>query len=325
MNKQQNEIVIYKTKQGSVSLISDNNKETLLANINQIADLFGVQKPAISKHLKNIFKDGELTKKATVSILETVQKEGSRSVKRNIEYYNLDAIISVGYRINSKSATDFRIWATQTLKEHITQGFTINKDRLAQDKTKFLEAVDTVKLLTKDRVDMPMDDVLELIVSFSHTWFSLENYDKSNFPVFHKQDDIKLDSNELYDGIAKLKQTLIDKGEATALFAQEKNKGSLDSVFCSVFQSVFGNDAYPSIEEKAAHLLYFIIKNHPFSDGNKRSGAFSFIWFLHKAGFDYSNQINPATLTSLSLLIAESHPDEKDKVIGLVLLLLNKK
>ena len=317
------EFVIYKTKSGDVSLYTDASNNTLLANLNEIANLFGVQKAAISKHLKNIFKEKELDKSSTVSILETVQSEGKRTVKRKVEYYNLDAIISVGYRVNSKSATEFRIWATKTLKQHITQGYTINQKVLENNKQQFLKTLDDLKVLTQNNKSIESIDILSLIQSFSSTFFALENFDKNNFPENSEISDITASAKDLKTDLQLLKAELVKKGEATALFAQEKKQNTLEGIFGNVFQSVFGQDAYPSIEEKAAHLLYFVVKNHPFNDGNKRSGAFSFIWLLQKANYDFATKISPETLTTLTLLIATSSPGEKDKMIGLVLLLLN--
>jgi death-on-curing family protein len=165
-------------------------------------------------------------------------------------------------------------------------------------------------------------DVLELIRSFSYTWFSLDNFDKGKFPIIGSKKSIKINAKELMQDIAILKAELIAKKEATAIFATEKNQGALEGILGNVFQSVFGEDAYSSLEKKAANLLYFIVKNHPFNDGNKRSGAFAFIWFLQKAKFEFQSKINPQTLAILTILIAESNPKEKDKIIGLILTLL---
>jgi death-on-curing family protein len=326
MKKKIQELAIYQAKNGAIELKFDENKETLIANINQIADLFGVGKAAISKHLKNIFKEGELEESSTVSILETVQMEGKRNITRKIEFYNLDAIISVGYRVNSKQATNFRIWATKTLKQHISQGFTINKNRIKQNHQEFLKAIEDVKnLALGGDGNLQAKDVLELIKSFSYTWFSLDKYDKDQFPTKGTKKSIKITADELWQDLTKLKQDLIAKKEAAAIFASEKSKGSLEGILGNVFQSAFGQDVYETLEEKAAHLLYFIVKNHPFNDGNKRSGAFAFVWFLNKAGLDFEKRISPETLASLTILIAQSEPRDKEKVVGVVLLVLGGK
>lgn len=316
-------IIVYQTKNGSIELSADIGKETVWATQKQISDIFGVTPQNITIHLKNIFESGELDKKATCKESLQVQKEGSRTVKRKVQEYNLEVLISVGYRIDSIMGTRFRQWATQTLKDHITQGFTINPQKIEENRQAFFKAIEDIKILTYHNQSIQTHDVLELIQSFSYTWFSLDQYDKDSFPRTGTKKEVIITAEDLQRDLQKLKSTLITKNEATELFGQEKQKGSLQGIVGNVFQSVFGQDAYETVEEKAAHLLYFIIKNHPFNDGNKRSGAFSFIWFLQKAGFDFQDKINPETLATLTILIAESNPKDKDKMIGIVLLLLN--
>jgi len=324
-NKIIKNIAIYQAKSGAIEFRGDYEQETIWGNLQQIADLFDVQKPAISKHLKNIYSEGELSKEATVSILETVQKEGKREVKRSIEYYNLDAILSVGYRVNSKQATQFRIWATKTLKQHLLQGYTINKKRIGENYEKFMQAVADVKALLPAGNKVKTEDVLELISAFAGTWFSLDAYDTDRLPqrgASKKQ--VECTVEELEKVLKELKKDLIKKKEATDIFGQERSKDGMKGIVGNIFQSAFGKDVYPSAEEKAAHLLYFMVKNHPFVDGNKRSGAFAFVWFLRKAGLLRAS-LTPEALTALTLLLAESHPKDKDKMIGLVLLLLQGK
>jgi death-on-curing family protein len=315
-------LTIYQAKNGAIELKTDSKAETIWASQKQIAKIFEVTPQNITIHLKQIFADGELIEKATCKDSLQVQKEGGRKVKRQIKEYNLDVIIAVGYRINSVFGTKFRIWATKTLKQHITQGYTINKNRIEQNYQAFISAVDEVKLLAKNNINS--DDVLELIKLFADTWFNLEVFDEGKLPQEGiDKTQIEIEIKSLYLAVKVFKNDLMAKKQATILFAQEKQKDSLAGIFANVFQSVFGKDAYPSIEEKSAHLLYFIVKNHPFNDGNKRTGAFAFIWFLQQAGFNFSKNITPQTLTALTLLIAISNPQEKEKMIGLVLLLLN--
>jgi len=321
--KKKNEVVIFQAKNGAIELSVDAKKETILANINQIAELFGVQKAAISKHFKNIFESGELTEEATVSKMETVQIEGKREVQRFIEMYNLDAIIAVGYRVNSKQATQFRIWATRVIKEYVSFGYAINPSRIAQNYEKFLLAVEETKKLLPDDNRVSAQDAMELVKMFAGTWFSLDAYDKEALPLKGvTKRKVTFAGNELEDSIGQLKKELIRKGETTDIFAIERKGSSLVGIFGNVLQSFGGNDLYPTIEEKAVHLLYFIVKNHPFIDGNKRSGAFAFIWFMQRTNFNFRDKITPEALTALTLLIAESNPEDKDRVIGLVLLLL---
>ena len=314
--------IIFQTNNGSLELKTDSDIETIWANLDQISQLFNRDKSVISRHIKNIFKEEELDKNSTVAFFATVQKEGKRIINRNIEHFNLDLILSVGYRVNSKIATQFRQWATQTLKQHITKGFTINEFRIQQNKDLFLKTIEDLKILTENISQIDSKDLLSLIESFSNTWFSLDKYDKSVFPTIGTKQELLINSTDLLNDLFVLKGELIQKNEASELFAQEKLQGSLQGILGNVYQTIFGQDAYETIEEKAAHLLYFIIKNHPFNDGNKRSGAFAFIWFLKKAEIQFEQKINPAALTALTLLIAESNPTEKDKMIGIVLLLL---
>lgn len=255
LNKQ---VAVYQLDNGAIQLKMDGRGTTLWANLTQIAELFGVEKPGISKHINKIYESNELARKGTVSKMETVQIEGNREVVRKIEYFNLDVILSVGYRVNSVKATRFRQWATKTLKEHIEKGYTLNRQRIKANHEEFLNAVEKVKSLLPVGDGVSHDSILELIKLFADTWFSLDAYD----------------------------------------------------------------DVYRSLEEKAANLLYFIIKNHPFVDGNKRSGAYAFIWFLNQAKILDTQKITPPALTALTLLIAESNPKDKEKMIGLVCALL---
>ena len=319
------EIIIYQAKSGKIEFRGDFKKNTVWGTQQQIADVFGVKKPAISKHLHNIYQTGELDKKSTVSILETVQTEGKRQIKRSIEYYNLDAILSVGYRVNSKQATQFRIWATKTLKQHLLEGYTINKKQLVKNYQKFQKTMEDIKNLLPEGQSIPAKSAVELISAFADTWFSLEAYDSEKFPkngVTKKQ--ALFTAEELKTALKKFKEELTTKKQATELFGQERAKNAVEGIVGNVFQSFGGQDLYPTVEEKSAHLLYFMVKNHPFSDGNKRSGAFAFVWFLQKA-LGLPRNLTPPALTALTLLVAESNPKDKDKMIGLVLLLLQKK
>lgn len=316
----QNQAVIFQAKSGKIDFRGDFERDTIWGNLNQIADLFGRDKSVISRHINNIFKTGELMRPAVVAIFATTAADGKTY---QVEHYSLDMILSVGYRVDSKQATQFRIWATRTLKQHLLDGYTIDKKRIGRNYEKFMRTVDDIKTLTASSANLENADVLELVGAFAGTWFSLDAYDKQQFPRKGlTKKTLKIESRDLHADIAAFKTELIKKGEATELFAQEKSRGSLSGILGNVFQTAFGQEIYPSIEEKAAHLLYFIVKNHPFNDGNKRTGAFSFIWLLRKAKLHFQTKITAQTLTALTLLIAESESKEKDKMIGLVLLLL---
>ncbi len=326
MMKKNNKIVIYQAKSGAIELRTDASRETMWASQKQLSEVFGVDVRTINEHIKNIFKTKELMQKPVIRKFRIVQTEGERQISREIEHYNLDMIISVGYRVNSKTATRFRQWATKTLRSHITEGYTINPSRIKSNYQNFLRAVEDVKKLLPAGGGVKTEDILELIKTFAGTWFSLASYDTSAFPKsgFTKR-QVKFTADELADSLIELKKELIRKKETTELFGQERQKGSLAGIVGNVFQSVFGKDAYPTAEEKATHLLYFIIKNHPFTDGNKRSGAFAFIWFLRKARLLNVSRLSPEALTAITLLIAESAPREKERMVGLVLLLLRQK
>lgn len=315
-----NELAIFQAESGALELHRDAHQETLWASLDQISQLFDRDKSVISRHIKNIFKDEELNEISVVAKNATTASDGKTY---QVSYYNLDLILSVGYRVNSKIATKFRQWATTTLKQHITEGFTINPKILEKNKTQFLKTLEDLKILTNNNFQLETKDILTLIQSFSDTFFALDSYDRNEFPQQGIQEEIEASAIELFQDLQQLKVELIRKNEATNLFAQEKKQGNLEGIFGNVFQSVFGQDAYPTVEAKAAHLLYFIIKNHPFNDGNKRSGAFSFIWLLQKAGYNFKDKVSPETLTTLTILIAESNPADKEKMIGIVSLLLN--
>jgi len=322
-NKSIKNIAIYQAKNGAIEFRGDYEKETIWGTQKQIAEVFGVDVRTINEHLINIYKTEELKEDSTVRKFRIVQKEGKREVEREVSFYNLDAILSVGYRVNSKQATQFRIWATHTLKQHLLQGYTINIKRIGKNYEKFMQAVAEIKALLPAGNIIKTEDILELISAFANTWFSLDAYDKSSFPKKGvSKKSIQIEASELTEALSELKEDLISKKQATELFAQEKSRGNLEGIVGNVFQSVFGSDAYPTLEEKAAHLLYFIVKNHPFTDGNKRSGVFAFIWFLRKAGLLRAS-LSPEALTAITLLVAESNPKDKEKMVGLVLLLIN--
>lgn len=320
---QKQEIVIYQTKTGAIELRGDYRKETIWANLNQIANLFNIQKAAISKHLKNIFESQELSRQATVSKMETVQIEGQRTIKRLIEMYNLDAIIAVGYRVNSKKATHFRIWATKTLREHLIKGYTLNRGKIAQNYEAFMKSVSDIQTLLPEHITLDPKTILELVKEFSSTWMSLEAYDKEALtPIGTTKKSITLSGRELTDAIANFRLELMKTGSTTEIFAQERAAGSVEGIVGNIMQSFGDKPVYESVEEQAAHLLYFMIKNHPFVDGNKRSGAFAFVWFLRKAKAKKFRNISPPTLTALTLLIAESDPKKKEQMAALVTQLL---
>ncbi|MEC8847888.1 MAG: virulence protein RhuM/Fic/DOC family protein [Pseudomonadota bacterium] len=321
------EIQIYDS--GEVELEVRYQSETLWLSLGQIADLFGVQKPGVSKHLRNIFDSGELSAEATVSKMETVQTEGGRSVRRKRDYYSLDAIISVGYRVNSAKATRFRQWATGVLREHLTRGYTLNRQRLENNARELEAALQLVRKVAASP-DLTADagrGLVDIVSRYAQTFALLQSYDEGSLTEPPAEPGGRLPTvQEARSALAQLKASLIARGEATPLFAQERAGDGLGALLGNLDQSVFGEPAYPSIEAKAAHLLYFVIKNHPFADGNKRSGAFLFVDFLHRNGrlmaADGQPVINDVGLAALALLVAESPAQNKDTMIRLIMNML---
>lgn len=312
-------IVIYQGKSGIIEFKGDIENQTIWATQAQIVELFGVHQSVISRHIKNIFKDGEIEEKSNMQKLHIAYSD------KPVAFYSLDVILSVGYRTNSRVAITFRKWATDTLRQYLLDGYVFNKKRLVKNYEQFLKAVDETKKLLPSKSDFKAKEALEIIELFASTWFSLDAYDKAAFPnMGTTKKKVLITAEKLKKDLFSLKNELIKKKEATEFFAQEKQTGNLDGIIGNIFQSFSDEDVYPSLEEKAAHLLYFIIKNHPFTDGNKRSGAFAFVWFLKKANLLNINRLTPEALTALTLLIAESEPKAKEHMVGLVLLLLRK-
>jgi prophage maintenance system killer protein len=309
--------IIYQAKNGAIELRGDTSHDTLWATQAQIVELFNVDQSVVSRHVRNIFKDGEVDPKSNM------QKMHIANSDKPITLYSLDVILSVGYITNSKLAIDFRKWATKTLREHITTGFTINRKRVGRNYDAFMQAVGDVQALLPAQVTLDPVTVLELIKEFASTWVSLQAYDTETLATRGStKKAVRLTSDMLMNAIALLRQDLMAQGEATDLFALEREAGSVQGIVGNVMQAFGGKDMYASVEEKAAHLLYFMVKNHPFSDGNKRSGAFAFVWFLRKCGAKKSRNMNPAALTALTLLIAESDPKKKEQMVALVTTML---
>lgn len=320
---EQKELVIFKAGKKEVKLRGDFRNETLWATQAEMAEVFGVTPQNITLHLKNIYKDKELDETATCKESLQVQTEGKRQVTRKVRLYDLDTIIAVGYRISSVQGTRFRQWATSVLRQHISQGFTINRTQVGAHYAEFMKAVETVKALAPAQGPVDTESVLELVRLFADTWFSLDAYDKEALaPKRVTKRSVKLTSRDLMEGVAVLKTELMKKGEASENFAAERRPESVEGIVGNVMQSLGGQALYPSVEEKAAHLLYFTIKNHPFVDGNKRTGAYAFVWYLRRARLLDTQRLTPAALTALTLLIAESDPKDKEKMVDLVVMLL---
>lgn len=317
-----NEIVIFEAESQKVEVRLEG--ETLWLNLQQLAELFGRDKSVISRHLKNIFDTNELARDRTVAKNATVQKEGDREVVREIDYFNLDAIISVGYRVNSSQATRFRQWATRVLREHLTLGYSFDEYKLAQQGLDELtQAVDLLgKTLTRQELVTDIGrEVIGLILGYARTWRLLLDYDedKLGLPAGTRPARGVLGFDEARRALDALAVELKSRGEASELFARDRGD-NLSAILGNIEQTMFGEPLYKTREERAAHLLYFVIKNHPFSDGNKRSGAFLFLLYLRQEGM--ALPLDELGLTALTLLIAESDPKGKELMVRLVVNLL---
>ncbi|GAB6283423.1 MAG: RhuM family protein [Ignavibacterium sp.] len=319
---QKGEIIIYKSSQGPEIQVKL-EKDSVWLDAHLIARLFDVNRPAIVKHINNIYKTGELDKHSTCSILEQVAADGKA---RKMNLYNLDMIISIGYRVNSKKATQFRIWATKTLKEHLVKGYTINEKRLLQAKNQLEELQGAISFLQEKSKNVLLADqkqeILNLLSSYSKTLTLLEQYDKEMLTIVKKaKGEFVLKYDDAQKIIEKIKKDLITKKEASELFGQEADE-KFKAILGNLYQTLSGKELYSSLEEKAAHLLYFTIKDHPFVDGNKRIASFLFVYFLDKNNYLYSKtrekKINDNALTALALLIAISNPGERDKLIKII-------
>ncbi len=307
MSDLQQDLVIFKNETGDISIQVRLNQDTVWLTLAQIAELFAVQKPANHKHLQNIYKTNELSRDSTVSNLEIVQAEGKRNVKRNLELYNLDTIIAIGYRVNSMRATQFRQWASSVLKEHLIKGYSFHQQRLYEKGMDELQTAMDLLSQTLQKNALVNDvgqNVLEIINNYAKTWNVLLAYDEDrlSLPEALTESTQIIEYETILPAIKALKENLIEKGEATPLFGQAKDE-QLQAILGNIYQTFGDVFLYPSHIERAAHLLYFVIKDHPFVDGNKRIGSFLFIIYLRQD--PTFARINDSTLVALALLVAE--------------------
>lgn len=314
------DIVIFESGDHQVQVRLEGDSVWL--SLGQLAELFERDKSVISRHLKNIFETKELDRRSVVAKNATTAADGKTY---QVEYFSLDAIISVGYRVNSRRATQFRIWATNTLKQHLVDGYTINQQRLRERGVAFEQAMDLLSrtLANRQLVTAEGEAVLQVIAEYSRSWSLLQRYDEQRLDEkTGRQAGMRsLPLDEALKGIASLKLTLVAKGEATELFGQLRGDG-LASALATIDQG-FGDELfYQNVATRAAHLLYFVIKNHPLADGNKRTGSFLFLWYLraneHLLARPVERLINDNTLVALALLVAESRPEQKELMVKLV-------
>ncbi len=319
------EIVIYTSQDGHVSLDTRLENETIWLTQIQIADLFNVKRPAISKHMKNIFESGELIEDSVVSILETTANDGKTY---NVAYYNLDMIIAVGYRVNSKKATLFRIWATNVLRDYLTKGYVVNEKQLQSQKEKIEALKTTVSLLSRSLTNQietidEAQNVARLLENFAQGLDLLDDFDHKTLDNqgYTQKDVVHISIDEFLKVVNEMKSEF-----ASDVFANPKDD-SFESSVNQIYQTFGGQDCYPTLEEKASMLLYLITKNHSFSDGNKRIAASCFLYFLDKNGILYKDGlpiIDNGTLFALTILIAESNPKEMETMKQIVVSVLNK-
>lgn len=310
------EIVIYTSEDGTISLDTKLEDETIWLTQDMIVKLFNSSKANISEHISHIFREGELDKASTVRNFRTVRKEGSRNVSRELEYYNLDMIIAIGYRVNSKIATKFRQWATNILKNYLTQGYAINEKMLKTKQLQINTLQSTINLLSRSIQNQAQNleeaqNVTKILDTFACGLNLLDDFDHKTLNSFggDKKEAVIISEDEYLEIIEKMKSEY-----ASDVFANPKD-GSFASSINQIYQTFDGVDVYPTLEEKAAMLLYLITKNHSFSDGNKRIAASCFLYFLDKNNILYRNNvpiIDNGALFALTLLIAESKPEEMD-------------
>ncbi len=313
-----------------VELRADTDKETVWASLDQISSLFERDKSVISRHIKNVFSELELDRNSVVAKNATTATDGKTYI---VEYFNLDVILSVGYRVNSKKATQFRIWATKTLREYLVKGIVVNQDRINRLPDRILadldEKISFIQRTVKKRElnQSETDSLLSVIHDYANSWKFLKEYDEGELKLkkSKNKEKIRFDYEFIRKSVDTLKSDLINKKEASDLFGSERD-GSFQGILKTIYQTFGGKELYSSLDEKAAHLFYFVIKDHPFSDGNKRIGSFLFIYFLKLNNIlvraNGENKINDNTLVALALLIAESNPKDKDLMVALTTNLL---
>ncbi len=321
--KTKGDILIFKTDNGNTNIEVLLEDDSLWLDQYKISELFNTDRTTIGRHINNIYKTGELEESATCAKNAQVQIEGKREVTRDIKIYNLDLIISVGYRVNSIRGTQFRIWSNKIIKEHLVKGYTINEKRLKQ-------LQQTIQLVNRAAKQISNTDeaqgLMEVLSDYSRALDILDDYDHQKLSKTISEREVSF-SIDYYEAIKAIEQLRVKFG-GSSLFGNEKDQ-SFKSSIAVIDQTFDGKDLYPSLEEKAANLLYLVVKNHSFTDGNKRIAAWLFVWYLAKNNFLYNEdgtkKIVNNTLVALTLLIAESNPAEKEIMISVVINLMNSK
>jgi len=324
------EIKIFQSEDGNTEVSVRLENETAWLNQNQMEELFETDRTSITKHISNIYKTHELEKESTSAKIAQVRKEGNRRITRQIQFYNLDLIIAVGYRVNSKRGTQFRIWANKILKEYLLNGYALNEKKLCQQNKQLKKLQESVKILGnvlnyKELSDNESHGLLKIISDYAYALEILDQYDYQKLEISNTTE--KETYQLTYEkALEKIKLAKAHYGNSK-LFGNEKDN-SFKSSLNAIYQTFNGKDLYPSVEEKAANLLYFITKNHSFTDGNKRIATFLFLYFLEKNGVLLDNNRNKRiadnTMVAITLMIAVSKPEEKDTMIKVIVNLINK-
>lgn len=324
------EIVIYKTGDEQTQIEVTFEQETVWLTQKQMSLLFVKDVKTINEHIKNVYKEGELKESPTIRNFRIVQKEGNREISREVKFYNLDVIISVGYRVKSKQGTQFRQWATQRIKDYLIKGYVINEKRLNESKQQLFDLKRTIKLLGNvlSNKELNTDEatgLLKVVTDYAYALDTLDRYDHQTLkkPIKRSREKFRITYHEALSAV----KTLKEKFGGSALFGNEKDK-SFKSSLENIYLTFQKKELYPGAENKAAHLLYFVVKNHSFTDGNKRIAAFLFIWFLERNGLLYTREgfkkMEDNTLVALTLMIAESKSEDKEMMINVILNLMQK-
>ena len=321
-----NQIVIYQTEDGQTQVDVRLENETVWLTQKQIAELFGTKRPAITKHLKNIYASEELDKNSTCSILEHMGNDGKQTY--STKYYNLDVILSVGYRVNSKNATRFRQWANNVLKQYLIKGYAVNERMRKEQIGELRQLVGMLGRTIQNKPLLSNDEtnaLFEVVTDYTYALDTLDNYDYERLTINKTTKEEPFHAT--YENAMEAINGLREKFGGSVLFGNEKDD-SFKSSIGQIYQTFGGEELYPSVEEKAAMLLYLVTKNHSFSDGNKRIAATLFLWFLNNNHILYypdgSKRIADSTLVALTLMIAESRTEEKDVMVKVVVNLINK-
>ena len=331
MEEQKGEIAIYRTEDGKTALDVTLEEQTVWLTQAQMAKLFTKDVMTVSEHIRNVFKEKELHENSVIRKFRITARDGK---SYEVIHYNLDVIISVGYRVKSKRGTQFRIWATNVLRDHLVKGYTLNERRLLENKQRLKELEAAVSLVEKTKSTKELSasetaGLLTVITEYARAWLLLHQYDSGALTTKQLRRKVfyRITKDEAKKAIHHLRKNLTRRKEASDLFGLEKERGVLNGILRSIEQTFGGSELYPSVEEKSANLLYFIIKDHPFVDGNKRIASLLFIWFLEKNNQlstpDGNRKLNDNAIVALALLVAESNPKQKDVMIRLIINLIS--